>query len=135
LLKKFLSISIVVLLLNMVGVIPAYAKGQDEAQARTQKIKEGIVKLGTGERARVELRLLDGRKLKGYVREAGEDSFVVVDPKTGVGTTITYLEVKEIKRSNKLAAGGKMGLKIAGVFAIGIALSLVLVAVVFHGEK
>lgn len=133
-LKRFLSVSVIVLLLNMVGVIPAYAKSQDEAQARSQKVKEGIVKLGTGEGAKVQLTLRDGRKLKGYVREAGQDTFVVVDPKTGAATTVAYPEVKEIKR-NKLASGAKIGLGVAAVFGIGIALSILLVAVVFHGDK
>jgi NMD protein affecting ribosome stability and mRNA decay len=133
-LKRFLSVSIVVLLLNMVGVIPAYAKSQGDAQVRSQKVKEAIVKLGTGEAAKVELTLRDGRKLKGYVREADQDAFVVVDPKTGAATTVAYSEVKEIKRS-KLPSGARIGLGVAAAVGIGIALSIVLVAVIFHGDK
>lgn len=133
-LKRFLSVSVIVLLLNMFWVIPAYAKSQDDAQARTQKVKEAIVKLGTGEEARVQLALRDGKKLKGYVREADQDTFVVVDSKTGAATTVAYSEVKEIK-SNKLASGAKIGLKVAAVVGIGIGLSLLLVAFLFHGDK
>ena len=133
-LKRFLSVSVIVLLLNMVGVIPAYAKYQDDAQARSQKVKEAIVKLGTGEGARVQLTLRDGRKLKGYVREAGQDTFVVVDPKTGAATTVAYPEVKEIK-PNKLSSAAKTGLKLGAVVGIALGLSVLLVVVLFHGEK
>ena len=137
-LKKFLSVSVIVLLLNLVGVIPAYAKSRDEAQARTQKVKEGIAKAGTGEGARVQITLRDWRKLKGFVREAGPDSFVLVDPKTGAATTVAYPEVKEIKRNNLSSgakAGAKVGLKLAAVVGIALGLSLLLVVVLFHGEK
>lgn len=134
-LKRLISVSLIVLLLNLVGMIPAYANSQDEAQARSiRKIKDGIMKLGTGETARVQLTLRDGRKLKGYVREAGEDSFVVVDAKTGDATTVAYPQVKEIK-GNNLASGVKIGLKVAAVVGIVLGLSLLLVVVVFHGEK
>ena len=126
--------SIIVLLLNMVGAIPVYARFHDDAQARGQKVKEAILKLGTGEGARVQLTLRDGRKLKGYVRKAGQDTFVVVDPKTGADTTVAYTEVKEIK-PHKLSAVAKTGLKLGAVVGIGLALSVLLVVVLFHGEK
>lgn len=137
--KRFLSISLIVLLLNLVGIMPAYANSQDDAQVRAQvrearKVKDAIMKLGTGEAARVQLRLRDGRKVKGYVREAAEDSFVVVDAKTGAATTITYTQVKEIK-GNNLATGAKVALKLGAILAIGLGLSLLLVVILFHGEK
>jgi hypothetical protein len=135
LLKKFLSVSVVVLLLNMVGVVPAYAKFPDDAQARTQKVKEGIAKLGTGEDARVQLTLRDGRKLKGYIREAGQDTFVVVDQKTGTATTVAYPEVKEMKKHNGLPPAAKTGLKAAAVVGAGLGLSLLLVWALFRGEN
>ena len=135
LLKRFLSVSLIVLLLNLVGVIPTYANSQDEAQARnTRKVKDGIMKLGTGEAARVQLTLRDGTKVKGYIREAGEDSFVVVDAKTGAATTVTYPQVKEIKGHN-LATGAKVALTLGAILGIALGLSLLLVVVLFHGEK
>jgi hypothetical protein len=139
LLKKFLSVSLIVLLLNLVGIIPAYANSQDDAQARAQardarKVKIGILKLGLGESARVQLTLRDGRKLKGYIREAGQDSFVVVDAKTGTATTVTYPQVKEIK-GNNLATGAKIALKLGAIVGIAIGLSILLAVILFHGDK
>lgn len=137
--KRFLSVSLIVLLLNLVGIIPAYANSQDDAQVRAQardarKVKIGILKLGLGANARVQLTLRDGRKVKGYIREAGQDSFVVVDAKTGASTTITYTQVKQIK-GNNLATGAKVALKLGAILAIGLGLSLLLVVILFHGEK
>jgi len=139
LLKKFLSVSLIVLLLNLVGIIPAYANSQDDAQARAQtrearKVKDGIMKLGVGEAARVQLTLRDGRKVKGYIRGAGEDSFVVVDAKTGAATTVTYAQVKEIK-GNNLATGANIALKLGAIVGIALGLSILLVVILFHGEK
>ena len=127
--------SVVILVLNMVGIVPAYATSQDEAQARSQKVKEGIAKVGTGEGARVQLTLLDGRKLKGYVREADQDTFVVVDPKSGSATTVAYSEVKEINKHNSLPSGAKTGLKAVAVVGAALGLSLLLVVALFHGEN
>jgi hypothetical protein len=135
LLKRFLSVSLIVLLLNLVGVIPAYANSQDEAQARSGwKARAGISKLGTGESARVDLKLRDGRKVKGYIREAGADSFVVVDDKTGTAQTITYPQVKEIK-GNNLATGAKVAYKIGAVLGIALGLSILLAVVLLRGER
>src|SRR5437660_1233021 len=94
--KKLLSLVLVGLLLNIVGVIPAYASSKEETRARfAEKVKEGISKLGTGPEARVEVKLRDGRKLKGYISETGENSFVVVDAKSGVASTIPYPQVNQ----------------------------------------
>ncbi|HEY0099827.1 MAG TPA: hypothetical protein VGB76_12845 [Pyrinomonadaceae bacterium] len=96
-------------------------------------MKANVRKLGSGEAARVELKLWDGRKLKGYIREAGEDTFVVAETKTAVVTTVPYTEVRQIKGSNRLTAA-KVGLTLAkgvaivGAVALG-AMLLVLISV------
>ncbi len=86
--KKVLSLVLVGFLLNVAGVSPAYAGSKEEKEARfAEKVKEGISRLGTGAEARVEVKLRDKTKLKGYVGEVGEDSFVIVDEKTGATPT------------------------------------------------
>lgn len=135
LLKKSLSISLIVLVLNLVGAIPVHAKSQDEAQARdARKVKDAIIKLGTGESATVRLKLRDGRKVKGHIRAASDDSFVVVDEKTGADTTISYAQVKEVN-GNNLATGAKVALKVGAIIGIALGLSILLVVILFHGEN
>jgi len=128
--KKFLSLTLIALLINVVVVKPVRAGAQVVEQTRNvEKVKESIRKLGTGDAARVELKLWDGRKLKGYVREAGEDNFTVADAKTGAATTVTYAEVKQVKGNNRLTAA-KVGLTVAkgtaivGAIALGFMLLL-----------
>ncbi len=87
--KKILSFVLIVLLFNVIGVGSAYS--QEDKQVRAiEQVRENVRKLGTGEAARVEVKLLDGRKIKGYIGEADEDSFVVVEAKTSAATTVDY---------------------------------------------
>ena len=130
--KKFLSLTLVALLLNVVCVTPVRAGAQVVEQTRNvEKVKENIRKLGIGEAARVELKLWDGTKLKGYLREAGEDNFTVADAKTGAATTVAYADVKQVKGSNHLTAA-KVGLTIAkGVAIVGaVALTTMLLLLI-----
>jgi hypothetical protein len=118
--RKVLSLTLIVLLINVFGVTPIRAGAQVVEQTRkVEKVEENIRKLGTGEAARVELKLRDGRNLKGYLREAREDAFTVVDVKTGAVETMTYAEVRQVKGSNSSTAA-KVGLTIVkGVAIVG----------------
>jgi hypothetical protein len=116
-LKKLISILLAFLLTN-VAVHAVYARSQDDAQARrTEKVRENVRKLGVGPEARVEVKLEDGRKLKGHIREATEDNFVVVEEKTGTATTVAYSEVSQLKGKNGLTAA-KVGLNVVKGVAI-----------------
>jgi len=98
--KKVIAFVLVGLVYTM-GVAPAYAGPKEEKEARfAQKVKVGISKLGTGTEARLEVKLRDKTKLKGYVSEAGDESFVIVDEKTGMASTVAYPQVKQVKGKN-----------------------------------
>lgn len=78
--RKISSLVLTSLLLHIALVTPVAANTKEEKNARrTEKVKAGIANLGAGVAARVKLKLHDGTKLNGYVREAGDESFVVVD--------------------------------------------------------
>jgi hypothetical protein len=88
--RKPLVLALTVLLLNLLSVAPVTASTGTEEEVRfSEKVKGEIVKLGTGPEARIEVRLSDKTKLKGYVRESDETQFVIVDAKTGVETTVS----------------------------------------------
>jgi hypothetical protein len=125
--KKVLSLVLVGFLLNATGVRVAYAGSKEEKEARfAEKVKEGISKLGTGAGARIEVKLRDKTKLKGYVSEAGEDSFVIVDEKTGASATVTYAQVKQVK-GNNLSKGAKIAIGV-GVILLPIIIALIFVS-------
>ena len=126
-LKKFLSLALAALLINMVSVSPVYAGSKEEKEALfAEQVKMGVLKLGTGPDARVEVKLRDKTKLKGYISEAGECSFVVVDAKTSVATTVAYPQVKQVK-------GNNLGTRARIAIGIGLAIGLLLVVALVAG--
>ena len=128
-LKKFLSLALVGLLINLFSVSPVYASSKEEKQARfAEQVKRGVLKLGTGTDARVEVKLRDKTKLKGYIGEAGEDGFTVVDAKMGVATAIAYQQVKQVEGHN-LSSGQRVALAVGLAIAFLIAVALVAAAV------
>ncbi|HEX9919653.1 MAG TPA: hypothetical protein VGA87_10825 [Pyrinomonadaceae bacterium] len=77
------------------------------------------MKLGIGERARVEVKLRDDSRLKGYVSAAGADSFTVTDAKTGASTVLAYRDVAQVKKpGNGLSTMTKV--LIGGAVAAGL---------------
>ena len=99
--EKLLSLALAGLLIGILGTAPVSAQsraGTDSQQA--DKIKAKVTRLGTGKQARVEVKLRDTTKLKGYIGQIAEDHFTLIDPKHGTVTTITYGQVEKIKDRN-----------------------------------
>ena len=89
------------------GIILSAAFGLTTVRAETggganlaQEARIKVLKLGTGERARVEVKLRDETKLKGYISAAGADAFTVTDTKTGAATIVKYNDVAQVKKSS-----------------------------------
>jgi hypothetical protein len=113
--KKILSLALSMLLVNLISVHHVSAGPREEERARlVEKVRAGVARLGTGTQARVEVKLLDRSKLKGYISEAGEDHFVVVGAGTGVATPVSYPQVAQVK-GNNLSTGVKIAIT-AGLF-------------------
>ena len=105
--------------ISMSAVTPD-TSARSSQDRNAQKIKEKIIKKGTGDRARVTVKLFNGTTHKGSVREANENDFVVID-REGGSHTIRYSEVKSLSGS---------GLSGVGKYALGIALGAVAVIAV-----
>ena len=119
--KKLLSLSLVALLINLAGATPANAASKAEEQTRfAEKVKASVLKFGTGEAARVKIKLRDKTKLAGYISTADGEGFTVIDSKTGMATTIAYPQVKSVK-GNNLSTGAKIAI------GVGIAAALVFI--------
>ena len=119
--KSLLSLALSGLLLNQVAAAPLYAPLQSEKEARrAEKVKAKVAALGTGETARVRVSLRGRRRdlVSGYIREAGAESFTVVEPKTGVVTVIPYSQVKGVNPNRAVP--------IVKAAALGVALIVVL---------
>jgi hypothetical protein len=119
--KKLLSLSLVFLLISLTGVTPGYAASKEEKQARfAEKVKASVLKFGTGEAARVKIKLQDKTKLSGYLSAADDEGFTVIDSKTGVATVVTYPQVKSVQ-GNNLSTGAKIAI------GVGIAAAIVFI--------
>ena len=117
--KKLISLALVGLLINLAGVRLAHADSKEEKEARlAEKVKASVLKLGTGEAARVKVRLRDKTKLEGYISAAGGEGFTVTNPKTGITTQVAYPQVKSVK-GNNLSTGAKIAIG-AGIAAVVI---------------
>lgn len=122
--KKCLSFALVCLLLLSAGssFVSAQTKTDDSASI-VAKVKADVAKRGTGEDKRLEVKMLDGTKRKGYVSQAGEDSFTLVDSKTKQAVPIAYGDVAAVK--NRASKGDKIALGIIGGAAAAVGSVLV----------
>nr|MBA3320024.1 hypothetical protein [Pyrinomonadaceae bacterium] len=120
-LTKIFSLALIVTLL----CTPVAARG--DGPPPVEEIKARVIKRGTGERARVNVKLMDGTKLKGYISEAGEESFVLTDAKTKQTTKLAYTEVKEVK-GRGLSRAAKIGIGVG----IGVGAAAVVVGLAFR---
>ncbi|HEX8069884.1 MAG TPA: hypothetical protein VF546_08035 [Pyrinomonadaceae bacterium] len=127
--RKLLSLVLAWLLVYVGSAAPVAAqatasKAADKEARKVERIRASILKLGTGEEARVRLKLRDGAKLEGYVSEATADSFVVKDRKTGATTAVTYPQVKKIQGHN-LSTGTKIAIGVGILAAVALILVLI----------
>ncbi|HEX8686112.1 MAG TPA: hypothetical protein VF654_06405, partial [Pyrinomonadaceae bacterium] len=98
--------------------------GQFIWRADAAKVKAAVAKLGVGERARVGVMLRDRTKVKGHVKEAREDDFVVVK-KDGTEVAVPYAQVRLFSGDNR-SNGRRRAMNILGVGATFAAIGLIL---------
>lgn len=120
--KTFCLIVICSIMIVTSGRVALAANATAKEAAHTEKVKAAIAKLGTGPSAQVEIKLRDKSKLKGYIKEANEEHFVLVSAATGDSTEVAYPQVKQVK-GNNLSTGAKV--------AIGVGIAIVVLIVIF----
>ena len=115
--KKYLTLILTVLVLNLFLCASVFAETKAEKEAKfAAKVKAQVTELGTGKDARIEVKLKDGTKLKGYVSQINENSFVVVNEKTAAAKEVQYPNVKQVK-GNNLSTGVKIAI-VVGIVAV-----------------
>jgi hypothetical protein len=95
--RKTLSIILAGLLLSSAFCLQTVLAQTGKA-VEAEKARAKVQKIGVGRDARVQVRLRDDTKLKGYISAAGDDSFTLADSKTGATQTITYQDIAEVKK-------------------------------------
>ena len=120
--KKTLSLLTITLLLNFAFAPSMLALAKDKEAELTEKVKTEVSKLGVGQDAKIKLKLKDGTKIKGYVVEANENQFVVMNSKTGQAVPVAYPQVGQAK-GNNLSTG-----TILIIGAVGLLVVLLILA-------
>ena len=107
-----------------------HVRAQSATEQRdAEKTRAKVAKIGVGPNARVEVNLRDGTQLKGYIDNADQDSFTVVDKKTGSNQTVSYADTSSVKK-----AGGGISAKtwiIVGAAAVGAVVTWAIVKPAF----
>lgn len=127
--RKLTLILIGALLFSMSASPLTLAKSKEEKAAEfASKVKADIDRLGVGPDARIEVRLRDKTKLKGWVSSIGEESFVIADGKTGAATEVPYPDVAKVKGNNlstgatiAIATGAAVGLTFLIIYLMYLA--------------
>jgi len=115
--KKYLSIALICLLLVTANSALISAQTQtDKTASSIAKVKTAVLKRGTGENKRVKVEMLNGMELKGYISQAGEDSFEFTDSKTKQSSSIFYRDVAKVK-GNGLSKTAIISIGVAGAVA------------------
>ena len=122
--KKYLTSILIVFVFNLSLCSAAFAETKAEKEANfAEKVKTEIAKLGTGTEAKIQVKLKDGTKLKGYVSQINEDSFVVTDEKTGTSTEVPYPQANQVK-GNNLSTGVKIAIGVGITIGVIVLLAL-----------
>ncbi len=129
--KKYLTLILTILVINLSLGATAFADTNDDKAAKfADKVKVNITKLGTGKEARVQVKLKDGTKLKGFISKINENSFAVSNEKTGMETEVPYPNAKQVK-GNNLSTGDKIWIAV-GITAVVL---IVVLSVAFQPER
>lgn len=95
--RKYLSVFLALILLQITtGSAFSSTRAEKDVQRRGQ-VKAQVAKHGTGEKARIRVKMMDGKTLKGFIEEAGADRFVLRESEALTPRTIAYSDVSRIK--------------------------------------
>jgi hypothetical protein len=104
--------------------LPLNAQQLNQSSA-TEQARADVQRLGIGKKARVEVKLRDNTRLKGYISAAEHETFTVTNSDSGSDSVVNYTDVLQVKkRSGGLSTKTwlTIGAVAAGVVVTGIIL-------------
>lgn len=115
-LNNHTGLALIALILNL--AFSGFNFAQSSETEAAQKVKIKVAKIGTGGKL-IELKFKDNTKIKGYITEIKENSFVLVSKKNGASTDVSYDNVRKVQPIT--ATSRQIGLAVAaGLLAFGI---------------
>ena len=98
---KTAVVTTIILAIYLAGTGFLFAQKQDDKRAVTaEKVKAKVLAHGTGQDAKISVKLYNGSRVKGYVASSDQQGFSVTDPKTGSTTIVAYTDVKSLNGKN-----------------------------------
>ncbi len=132
--RRCIALALVALLSNLLMNASSAAAAQtgnqqQQPNSAAESARACASRLSAGANdARIEVRLRDGRKVKGEVGVARENLFTIINPATGASTSVFYDEVTRVRCGGGLSRRGIIG------FAIPIGLLIVIVAALARND-
>ena len=102
--RTFATVLAGIILVTAFGFQHVLAQTANDAQA-SEKMRAKVQKIGVGSNARVEVKLRDNSQLKGYISAAEQDSFTIIDNKTGSTRTVSYADASAVKKASSGISG------------------------------
>ena len=103
--KRILALTLVALLSNFAARgAPSAAQTGNQAATIADRTRRCAVRLSTSRRRneRIEVRLRDGSKLKGYVGIAEDTHFTIINSQSGLATSVPYDDVAGLRCGRSL---------------------------------
>lgn len=122
--RKQIAILISAALIGLTLAFPNATSGQNTVDSQVEKTRLEVQKLSRDSGKKVEVKLRDKTRIKGYISGVDQDSFILADLKTGATQTIAYSEVSQVKK----AGGSSMKpWLILGAVAAGVGITWAIV--------
>lgn len=125
------TVSALMCIVVTLAMVPQLAVAQNAKQTpKSEKVRAKVLKLGTGENAKVKVKLSGGTSINGFVGSTTADGFTVVEA-NGTQKVIAFSEVDSIAARN-LSTGAKIGIGIG--IGLGILAIIAIIAVTHFGD-
>ena len=114
--KLRISLLVLAVLVNS-QLMLAQAKGGNGPE----RVKAEVLKRGTGEKAKVKVKLRNGSEVRGYIRKADQDTFDI-HGKNNANVTLAYADVLSVRKAG-MSRGAKIGIAAGGAALVIAALA------------
>lgn len=92
-------------------------------EMKEKEVKSALWKIGEGAETKVEVKLRDGSKVRGYIGNLGSQTFTLVDPAVSLTRELKYREVRWVSEK-KLSSSTAILIGFVAGFASVVALIL-----------
>ena len=105
--KLRISLLVLAVLVNSQFMLAQAKEGKSP-----ERVKAEVLKRGTGEKAKVKVKLRNGSEVRGYISKADQDTFDI-HGKNSENVTLAYADVLSVRKAG-MSRGAKIGIAAGG---------------------